>query len=96
MIPGIIIAGNGQVVGTSQTYKSRSTCNKGIASVRKCAAEAKDYERFKASLDHTFEMMDAMGVNYCLDYKGLIGLDRQPARTPEELEQYLKDNPRSW
>ena len=36
-----LIAGNGQVVGTSQTYKSRSTCNKGIASVRKCAAEAK-------------------------------------------------------
>jgi hypothetical protein len=59
-----------------------------------CAAGTKDYERFQASLDHTFEMMDAMGVNYSLDYKGLIGLDRQPARTPEELEQYLKDNPR--
>ena len=61
-----------------------------------CAAGTKDYERFQASLDHTFEMMDAMGVNYSLDYKGLIGLDRQPARTPEELEQYLKDNPRGW
>lgn len=35
-----LIAGNGQVVGTSQTYKSRATCNKGIASVRKCAPEA--------------------------------------------------------
>jgi hexosaminidase len=67
-----------------------------MSEIQWCAAEAKDYERFKASLDHTFEMMDAMGVNYCLDYKGLIGLDRQPARTPEELEQYLKDNPRSW
>ena len=35
-----LIAGNGQVVGTSQTYKSRSTCNKGIASVRACAPVA--------------------------------------------------------
>jgi hypothetical protein len=41
-------------------------------------------------------MFDAMGVNYCLDVRGLIGLDRQPARTPEELEEYLKENPRSW
>ena len=35
-----LIAGNGQVVGTSETYNSRSSCNKGIASVRKCAPAA--------------------------------------------------------
>ena len=67
-----------------------------MSEVQWCAADAKDYERFTASLEHTLGMMDAMGVNYCLDYKGLIGLDRQPARTEEELEEYLKENPRSW
>ena len=45
-------------------------------------------------------MFDAMGMNYCLDFRGLIGLDRQPARTEEELaaylEEYKKANPRSW
>jgi hypothetical protein len=64
--------------------------------VQWCAADKKDYARFDASLDHAFEMFDAMGVNYCLDVRGLIGLDRQPARTPEEMEEYLKENPRNW
>ncbi len=41
-------------------------------------------------------MFDAMGLTYCMDNRGLIGLDREPARTPEELEEYLKENPRSW
>ena len=67
-----------------------------MSEVQWCAADAKDYERFTTSLEHTLGMMDAMGVKYCLDYKGLIGLDYQPARTEEELEEYLKENPRSW
>ena len=67
-----------------------------LSEIQWCPADKKDYARFDASLDHTFEMLDAMGVNYCLDVRGLIGLDRQPARTPEELEEYLKENPRSW
>ena len=67
-----------------------------LSEIQWCAADKKDYDRFDASLDHTFEMLEAMGVNYCLDVRGLIGLDRQPARTPEELEEYLKENPRSW
>jgi hexosaminidase len=67
-----------------------------LSEVQWCAADKKDYARFDASLDHAFEMFDAMGVNYCLDVRGLIGLDRQPARTPEEMEEYLKENPRNW
>lgn len=35
-----LVAKNGQVVGTSQTYKSRRTCLHGIASVRVNAPEA--------------------------------------------------------
>jgi len=50
-----------------------------------CAAEAKDYDRFSASLDHTVEILDALGMNYSLDYKGLYGLNREPA--PEEHPQ---------
>ena len=67
-----------------------------LSEVQWCAADKKDYARFDASLDHSFAMFDAMGLNYCLDCRGLIGLDRQPARTPEELEAYLKENPRNW
>jgi len=50
-----------------------------LSEVQWCAADAKDYERFLQSLDHTFEILDAMGLNYSLDHKGLIGLDRIPA-----------------
>ena len=67
-----------------------------LSEIQWCAADKKDYARFDASIDHSFEMFDAMGLTYCMDNRGLIGLDREPARTPEELEQYLKENPRSW
>ena len=50
-----------------------------------CAADAKDYNRFSASLDHTVEILDALGMNYSLAYKGLYGLNREPA--PEERPQ---------
>lgn len=50
-----------------------------------CAADAKDYDRFSASLDHTVEILDALGMNYSLAYKGLYGLNREPA--PEERPQ---------
>ena len=50
-----------------------------LSEVQWCAAEAKDYQRFLQSLDHTFEILDAMGLNYSLDHKGLIGLDRIPS-----------------
>ena len=50
-----------------------------LSEVQWCAADAKDYQRFLQSLDHTFEILDAMGLNYSLDHKGLIGLDRLPA-----------------
>ena len=67
-----------------------------LSEVQWCAMDRKDYTRFDASLDHTFEMLDAMGVNYSLDCRGLIGLDRQPARDPAELEQYLATDKRRW
>ncbi len=67
-----------------------------LSEVQWCAADKKDYARFDASLDHTFEMLDAMGVNYSLDCRGLIGLDRQPARSPEEMEQYLATKTWQW
>ena len=67
-----------------------------LSEIQWCNADRKDYARFNNSLDHTFLMLDAMGMIYCKDVRGLIGMDYQPARTPEELEQYLKENPRSW
>ena len=67
-----------------------------LSEIQWCSAEQKDYARFNASLDHTFAILDAMGVNYSLDCRGLIGLDRQSARTPEELEAYLATQHWGW
>lgn len=67
-----------------------------LSEVQWCAADKKDYARFDASLDHTFAILDAMGMNYSLDCRGLIGLDRQPARTPEQLEEYLAKKDLVW
>ena len=62
-----------------------------LAEIQWCAANAKDWERFNGSLDHSFGILDALGVNYCLDSRGLIGLDRQPARDSLALAEYLEN-----
>lgn len=67
-----------------------------LSEVQWCAADKKDYARFDASLEHTFAILDAMGMNYSLDCRGLIGLDRQPARTPEQMEEYLAKKDWVW
>ena len=67
-----------------------------LSEIQWCAAGKKDFERFDASLDHTFEIMDAMGFNYSKDCRGLIGLDRIPARTPEEMEEYMATKTWLW
>ena len=40
----------------------------------------KDYDRFFSSLDHTFDILDAMGLNYCAASIGLIGLHAKDER----------------
>ena len=35
-----------------------------LSEVQWCQADEKDYNRFTASLPHTFEILDAMGLNY--------------------------------
>ena len=67
-----------------------------LSEIQWCSAENKDYARFDASLDHTFEILDAMGVNYSLDCRGLIGLDRQPARDSVQLAEYLEAAKDNW
>jgi len=63
-----------------------------LSEVQWCDPEVRDYERFHTSLQKAYKMFDLMGYNYCLDGEGLIGLDRTPARSEEELEVYLKEN----
>ena len=67
-----------------------------LSEVQWCLPGQKDYERFNASLDHSFALLDALGINYSLDCRGLVGLDRQPARSPAELEAYLEANKVDW
>ena len=64
-----------------------------LSEVQWCNADRKDYTRFDSALDHTFQMLDVMGYTYAKHVRGIIGLPghEQPARTPEELEEYLKE-----
>ena len=69
-----------------------------LSEVQWCNADRKDYARFDASLDHTFQMLDVMGYTYAKHVRGIIGLPghEQPARTEEELAKYLEENPIGW
>ena len=67
-----------------------------LSEIQWCDRDKKDYTRFNASLDHTFEILDAMGVNYSLDCRGLVGLDRKPARNEAELAEYKENNKFDW
>ena len=40
-----LVAGNGQVIGTSQTYKSMDACKNGIESVKTNSADAEIVEK---------------------------------------------------
>ena len=62
-----------------------------LSEVQWCDADRKDYARFDAALDHTFQMLDVMGYTYAKHVRGIIGPPghEQPARTPEELKEYL-------
>ena len=69
-----------------------------LSEVQWCNADRKDYTRFDASLDHTFQMLDVMGYTYAKHVRGIIGLPghEQPARTEEELAKYLEENAIGW
>ncbi len=69
-----------------------------LSEVQWCNADRKDYNRFDASLDHTFKMLDIMGYTYAKHVRGIIGLpgQEQPARSEEELKKYLEENPIGW
>ena len=69
-----------------------------LSEVQWCNADRKDYARFDAALDHTFQMLDVMGYTYAKHVRGIIGLpgQEQPARTEEELKAYLESHPIGW
>ena len=53
-----------------------------------CAADNKDYDRFRKSLDHMVRIYDKLGFVYCKALWGKIGLPGHeiPARSQEELD----------
>ena len=45
-----------------------------LSEVQWCQPENKDFERFKHSLNHSFEIYDVMGLTYCRDVFGQYGM----------------------
>ena len=70
----------------------------GLSEVQWKAPEEKDYGRFRAALDHSRDIFEAMGYVYCKAPWGIVGMpsEERPARSPEELEEYLKTRPAPW
>ena len=62
------------------------------------AVGARNWERFRAALDHSRDIFEAMGYTYCKYPWGIVGMPgyEQPARTPEELEAYLQGRKGPW
>ena len=59
---------------------------------------ARDWERFRAALDHSAEIFEAMGDTYCKYTWGIAGMPgyEKPARTPEQMEEFLKTRKGPW
>ena len=45
-----------------------------LSEVQWCQPENKDYDRFKKSLMHSFDIYDAMGMTYCREVIGQYGM----------------------
>lgn len=62
------------------------------------ARDARDWERFRAALDHSAAIFEAMGYTYCKYPWGIAGMPgyEKPARSPEELEEFLKTRKGPW
>ena len=60
------------------------------------APEHKDWDRFNASLDHLFAIFEARGYTYSRDVRGEIGLGRIPARSADEMKEYMQTKTWNW
>lgn len=67
-----------------------------LSEVQWCHEGSLDWTRFNKSLDHTFAILDQMGVMYSATVRGRVGLNRQPARSPKELAAYLDAKDWDW
>lgn len=56
-----------------------------LSEVQWCTPENKDFDRFKASLAHTFEIYDVMGLNYSRAILGEYGMDY--VKVEEKVEE---------
>ena len=52
----------------------------------------------RAAMDHSRDIYEAMGYTYAKHLWGIVGMPgyEKPARTPEELEAYLKVRKGPW
>ena len=71
-----LLATNGQVIGTSEKYKSESSCKDGIESVRRCCVggvEDQTVEGFEKVKHPKFEVFQDKGGNFRFRLKARNG-----------------------
>ena len=54
-----------------------------LSEIQWCDADRKDYARFDASLDHTFRILDVLGMTYAKHVRGEVGLPGADKPEPE-------------
>ena len=71
-----LLATNGQIIGTSETYKSDASCKDGIESVRRCSAggvEDQTIEGFEKVKHPKFEVYEDKGGKFRFRLKARNG-----------------------
>ena len=71
-----LVAGNGQIIGSSEKYKSEGSCRDGIDSVRRCSAggvEDQTVEGFETVKHPKFEVYEDKGGKFRFRLKARNG-----------------------
>ena len=88
-----LVATNGQIIGTSEKYKSESSCKDGIESVRRCCVggvEDQTVEGFETVKHPKFEVYEDKGGKFRFRLKARNGEIILPSQAYKDKASCLK------
>ncbi len=88
-----LVAGNGQIIGSSEKYKSEASCRDGIDSVRRCSAggvEDQTVEGFETVKHPKFEVYEDKGGKFRFRLKARNGEIILPSQAYTDKASCLK------